>query len=954
MKLLKPDWINHGDGGGKAIFAVDIHPDGSRFASGGQGEDSGKIVIWNISPVIDEEVEIDENVPKMLCQIDDHTGCVNCLRWSNNGTYLASGGDDKTVIIWTLSRNSGSSTVFGTGGAVVNIENWKSLNMLRGHQGDIIDLAWSPDDLMLATGSVDNTVVVWNAQKFPEILHTITGHEGLVKGVTFDPVGKYLASQADDKILCIWKTSDFSLEKKITEPFHEASGTTHALRLNWSPDGQYVVSAHAMNNGGPVAKIIERNGWKSKMDFVGHRKAVTCVRFNERIFTREESSKIQYVCCAIGSKDRAVSIWLTSLKRPLAVINNLFESSVMDISWSKCGYSMVACSLDGTVAYLEFSKEELGKAMSSEDKYIYHKKTYGTSIKASKSLITSSIVENPDILKYQQSKQQQERVKKAKLLQQNMNTSSVGLASPNNKLSTSSLDGKLTGGLKSVSSNEKLDVGDILKKQKESKTKDGKRRIVPMLLEPPCDVVDTGTSLNFCSGISNDSILTLNKSKDYTPNKSMNMSSSKEDSRLITSSPMEMIEQRNSPALPTSLPASLTIKRKCDFSDSSSNKKSKKKKEKEKDKNAKNNSDGFTTPVKSSGESLKTVTEGETEAVTSALSIPYPEAENKMSIQINISNISKRTVVRTIFEVENDLHGAEDASIHYLRCIVDDNTLWETCLNSPITTVSANENIICVACQNNSLHVYSGKGRRLYPGMILDSSISQVRCHKYFVMAITSAGFINVWNIRKRCSVICNESLAPIINNSDSITQCFVNEKGCPVITLSSHHAYIFDAALCCWTYIASASDSLQLTADVGSCISGVNPKGQLQSIQTPLNRISKQMMRGLRMNPVKQETSTLAHLESQVSAALSISSSEEYHFWLMTYVRYIVQAGNESRLRDLCEDLIAKHDSSESRILCYEKKDLLKDMLPIIASNLRFQRFYSEFQQRLEMFSKR
>ena len=32
-----------------------------------------------------------------------------------------------------------------------------------------------------------------------------------------------------------------------------------------------------MNSGGPVAKIIERNGWKSKMDFVGHRKAVTCV-----------------------------------------------------------------------------------------------------------------------------------------------------------------------------------------------------------------------------------------------------------------------------------------------------------------------------------------------------------------------------------------------------------------------------------------------------------------------------------------------------------------------------------------------------------------------------------------------------------------------------------------------------------------------------------------------------
>jgi hypothetical protein len=28
------------------------------------------------------------------------------------------------------------------------------------------------------------------------------------------------------------------------------------LRLNWSPDGQYIVTAHAMNGGGPTAKVL--------------------------------------------------------------------------------------------------------------------------------------------------------------------------------------------------------------------------------------------------------------------------------------------------------------------------------------------------------------------------------------------------------------------------------------------------------------------------------------------------------------------------------------------------------------------------------------------------------------------------------------------------------------------------------------------------------------------------
>jgi len=60
---------------------------------------------------------------------------------------------------------------------------------------DILDIAWSPDDSWIATGSVDNTIIIWDTKKFPETHYIIKGHDGLVKGVTFDPVGKYLASQ---------------------------------------------------------------------------------------------------------------------------------------------------------------------------------------------------------------------------------------------------------------------------------------------------------------------------------------------------------------------------------------------------------------------------------------------------------------------------------------------------------------------------------------------------------------------------------------------------------------------------------------------------------------------------------------------------------------------------------------------------------------------------------------
>lgn len=45
-----------------------------RFATGGQGGDSGRVVIWNLNAVLQESVELDSSAPKMLCQMDNHLG----------------------------------------------------------------------------------------------------------------------------------------------------------------------------------------------------------------------------------------------------------------------------------------------------------------------------------------------------------------------------------------------------------------------------------------------------------------------------------------------------------------------------------------------------------------------------------------------------------------------------------------------------------------------------------------------------------------------------------------------------------------------------------------------------------------------------------------------------------------------------------------------------------------
>lgn len=93
--------------------------------------------------------------------------CVNCVRWSFSGKFLASGGDDKLIMIWKISKYAnGGGAIFG-GGGKVNVETWRCAGTLRGHDGDVLDMAWSPHDAWLATCSVDNTVIVWNTLKMP-------------------------------------------------------------------------------------------------------------------------------------------------------------------------------------------------------------------------------------------------------------------------------------------------------------------------------------------------------------------------------------------------------------------------------------------------------------------------------------------------------------------------------------------------------------------------------------------------------------------------------------------------------------------------------------------------------------------------------------------------------------------------------------------------------------------
>ena len=152
-------------------------------------------------------------------------------------------GDDRNIYVYSYSTAASAGHSFGSK-HTANKENWVRKFLLQGHTMDIVDISWSPsihansnhsgygdgdgDHLLLASGSIDNTVMLWDVPyELPSVTASKTananaaycttnvvspgqvlkGHTSFVKGVAFDPVGRYLLSVSSDNVLILWENS---------------------------------------------------------------------------------------------------------------------------------------------------------------------------------------------------------------------------------------------------------------------------------------------------------------------------------------------------------------------------------------------------------------------------------------------------------------------------------------------------------------------------------------------------------------------------------------------------------------------------------------------------------------------------------------------------------------------------------------------------------------------------
>ena len=130
-----------------------------------------------------------------------HSNGVMCLQFDDH--ILATGSYDATIKIW-------------------DVETCEEIRTLRGHESGIRCLQF--DDTKLISGSIDRTIKVWNWHT-GDCLSTYTGHAGGVIGLHFDSA--LLASGSIDKTVKIW-----NFEDKSTFLFRGHTDWVNAVRLD--------------------------------------------------------------------------------------------------------------------------------------------------------------------------------------------------------------------------------------------------------------------------------------------------------------------------------------------------------------------------------------------------------------------------------------------------------------------------------------------------------------------------------------------------------------------------------------------------------------------------------------------------------------------------------------------------------------------------------------------------
>ncbi|KAJ3126448.1 POC1 centriolar protein A [Nowakowskiella sp. JEL0407] len=236
-----------------------------------------------------------------------HIDSIKSVAISNDGHLIASGSKDKTVRIWNASTG-------------------KEIRALVGHGDSVNAVVFSNDGTLVVSGSGDKSVKIWNAIIGINV-KTLRGHEDAVNGIAISDDGKLVVSCSDDESVRIWNATTGQQIAILSG--HDDGVNSVAI----SHDGKLIVSG----SYDATVKIWDVGTGELIRTLFGHDGGVGTV-----------SISFDGDIVVSGSDDETLRLWNTNTGELMRILTG-HEKGVNSAALSNDGKFIVSGSYDTTI-----------------------------------------------------------------------------------------------------------------------------------------------------------------------------------------------------------------------------------------------------------------------------------------------------------------------------------------------------------------------------------------------------------------------------------------------------------------------------------------------------------------------------------------------------------------------------------------------------------------------------